>query len=106
MPGFAEVLVDFTPTSQGGRSLSVRLGEDATPHHMPDFVVRGGEGTYLGVVGAARHQARLRHHVGVDRRRFEVLVPEPFLDRVYFVTVFQYNSVTELQAWRMTPRDT
>ena len=49
MPGFAEVLVEFTPTDQGGRHLPVLLGEDNTPHYMPHFVVHGGDGTYLGV---------------------------------------------------------
>jgi len=49
MSGFAEVFVEFTATSQGGRRSPVRLGEDAAPHYMPHFVVHDGDGTYLGV---------------------------------------------------------
>jgi translation elongation factor EF-Tu-like GTPase len=49
MSGFAEVLVEFTLTSQGGRESPISLGEDASPHYMPHFVVHNGDGTYLGV---------------------------------------------------------
>jgi hypothetical protein len=49
MSGLAEVLVEFIPTSQGGRRTPVSLGEDFEPHYMPHFVVHGGDGTYLGV---------------------------------------------------------
>jgi translation elongation factor EF-Tu-like GTPase len=49
MPGFAEVVVEFTPTSQGGRRSPVALGGDATPLYMPHLVVHNGDGTYLGV---------------------------------------------------------
>jgi translation elongation factor EF-Tu-like GTPase len=49
MPGFAEVFIEFTPTSQGGRHSPVWLGEHAAPHYMPHLVVHDGDGTYLGV---------------------------------------------------------
>ena len=49
MPGFAEVFVEFTPTSQGGRNAPVWLGENAAPRYMSHFVVHNGDGTYLGV---------------------------------------------------------
>jgi hypothetical protein len=49
MSGFAEVFVEFKPTSQGGRSSPVYLGEDAVPHYMPRFVVHDGGPTHLGV---------------------------------------------------------
>jgi translation elongation factor EF-Tu-like GTPase len=49
IPDFAEVLVEFTPTSQGGRHSPVCLGENAVPHYMPHFVVHDADGTYLGV---------------------------------------------------------
>ena len=49
MPEFAEVFVEFYPTSRGGRRSPVVLGEDATPHFMPHLVVHGGDGTDLGV---------------------------------------------------------
>lgn len=49
MPGFAEVFIEFTPTSEGGRCSPVCLGEDAAPHYTPHIVVHGGDGTYLGI---------------------------------------------------------
>jgi translation elongation factor EF-Tu-like GTPase len=49
MPGFAEVFIEFTPTSEGGRCSPVSLGEDAAPHYTPHIVVHGGDGTYLGI---------------------------------------------------------
>lgn len=49
MAGFAEVLVEFRPTQQGGRRTPISLGEDATPHYMPHFRLIDGDGAYLGV---------------------------------------------------------
>jgi hypothetical protein len=49
MAGFAEVLVEFLPTDQGGRRTPVFLGEDEATHYMPHFRVTDGDGTYLGV---------------------------------------------------------
>ncbi len=49
MVRFAEVLVEFTPTSQGGRHSPICLGKDASAHNSPHFVVHNGDGTYLGV---------------------------------------------------------
>lgn len=49
MSGFAEVFVEFTLTSEGGRDSPICLGEDAAPHYMPHLVVHNGDGTYLGV---------------------------------------------------------
>ena len=49
MSGFAEVLVEFLPTDQGGRRTPICLGEDAVTHYMPHLRVTDGDGTYLGV---------------------------------------------------------
>ena len=49
MSGFAEVLVEFLPTDQGGRRTPICLGEDLVARYMPHFRVLDGDGTYLGV---------------------------------------------------------
>src|SRR5262249_38908043 len=49
MSGFAEVFVEFAPTSHGGRFSPVWLGKDAVHHYRPHFVVHEGDGAYLGV---------------------------------------------------------
>lgn len=49
MSSFAEVFVEFTPSSERGRHSPIRLGEDAASHYMPHFVVHDGDGKYLGV---------------------------------------------------------
>lgn len=49
MARFAEVLVKFTPTSQGGRHSPISLGKDASATYRPHFVVHNGDGEYLGV---------------------------------------------------------
>ena len=49
MSGFAEVIVEFLPTCEGGRSSPVFLGKGALPGYMPHFVVHGGDNEYLGV---------------------------------------------------------
>ncbi len=49
MAGYAEVLVNFLSTEEGGRRTPIDLGEDCPGHYRPHFRVRGGDGEYLGV---------------------------------------------------------
>jgi translation elongation factor EF-Tu-like GTPase len=49
MAGFAEIYVEFKPTSEGGRNSPVWLNEDAAIHYRPHLCVHGGNGEYLGV---------------------------------------------------------
>ena len=49
MPGFAEVLVEFVPTDNGGRRTPICLSTDGPAHYRPHFRIIGGDGEYLGV---------------------------------------------------------
>src|SRR5947209_19843826 len=49
MAGFAEVLVEFLSTEQGGRRTPICLSTDAPGHYCPHFRVCGGDGEMLGV---------------------------------------------------------
>ncbi len=48
MTGFAEVLIEFLPTAQGGRRTAICLSADAESHYRPHFRVIGGS-EMLGV---------------------------------------------------------
>lgn len=49
MADYAEVLVKFHPTADGGRHTVVFLGENAPAPYRPHFRVHGGVGEYLAV---------------------------------------------------------
>jgi len=49
MPGFAEVYVEFKPSSQGGRRSAVWLNEDAVGRYMPHLRIHAADSEYLGV---------------------------------------------------------
>jgi hypothetical protein len=47
MAGFAEVLIEFLPTEEGGRKTPVCLSTDGPTRYLPHF--RVGDGEWLGV---------------------------------------------------------
>ena len=49
MDGFAEILVEFLPTENGGRRTPICLSTDAPGHYRPHLRVLGSDGQYLGV---------------------------------------------------------
>jgi hypothetical protein len=49
MAGFAEVLIDFLPTSRGGRRTPICISTDSTALYRPHFRIRDGDGEVLGV---------------------------------------------------------
>jgi hypothetical protein len=49
MDGYAEVLIEFLPTQNGGRQTPICLSADAPAHYRPHFRVRDGGGEMLGV---------------------------------------------------------
>lgn len=49
MAGFAEVLIEFLPTEEGGRRTPICLSTDSPAHYRPHLRVRDGDGQMLGV---------------------------------------------------------
>src|SRR5262245_11018186 len=49
MAGFAEVLVEFLPTENGGRRTPICLSTNRAANYRPHFRVRGSDDEYLGV---------------------------------------------------------
>jgi hypothetical protein len=49
MAGYAELLLEFLPTEQGGRQSPISLSEEAISPYRPHLRVVDGDGTMLGV---------------------------------------------------------
>lgn len=49
MDGFAEIIVNFLPTENGGRRTAVSLSTDEQLHYRPHIRVQNGDGEMLGV---------------------------------------------------------
>lgn len=49
MSEYAEVFVEFLPTTEGGRRTPICLGEEAAAPYRPHFCVRPGDGEYLAI---------------------------------------------------------
>lgn len=49
MAGFAEVLVEFLATENGGRTTRIGISSDASGRYRPHFRVCNGDGKMLGV---------------------------------------------------------